>query len=445
VDEASMIGGSMLLLLASRANQRFLCSGDPRQLGPICEWSLGEPPGTVQRWIAQDPFEFAGLSHGEGLQRQVNTENPRIARILCQRRCRPEIWKLVSMLYPAVAVRANGILLLDEGNEDWALKNPVTVLDVGSGTLAGQASLPAQVSEDRLAATYESACRQVGRSWQNPPTAMLAIEAARELRARNPKASVAIITPYRAQVRLIRRWLHEEVKSDPRRWLEGVEVGTVHAFQGGEADFVIFDLVDGAPRPSGLGKILRGDSGVRLVNVAVTRARAKLVVIAHRAWFQNTGGDLGLLRRVLRLDAPETVVRIRPLQGQRAPKAAGQVMPESPIEAILLEAFHRRQPPVPPFVLQHRICDRDGTIVSRADFAFVPQRVAVYCDGARYHLQQGQWQKDLRQRRRLATLNWCPIAFSGAEIKADPDRCVREILTLVGERSAAEAVDVAGM
>ena len=76
---------------------------------------------------------------------------------------------------------------------------------------------------------------------------MLAIDVARELRAEHSNARVAIIAPYRAQVRLLRRWLDAEGQADDR--LKGIEVGTVHAFQGGEADAVVFDIVDGPPRP----------------------------------------------------------------------------------------------------------------------------------------------------------------------------------------------------
>jgi superfamily I DNA and/or RNA helicase len=62
-----------------------------------------------------------------------------------------------------------------------------------------------------------------------------------------------------------------------------VEAGTVHQFQGSEADAVVFDLVDGPGRHK-LGLLLRGDTGTRLLNVAISRARAKLVVVADRKW-----------------------------------------------------------------------------------------------------------------------------------------------------------------
>lgn len=64
-----------------------------------------------------------------------------------------------------------------------------------------------------------------------------------------------------------------------------LEIGTIHQFQGSEADIVIFDVVDGRGRKK-LGQLLRDDAGVRLVNVAITRARGKLILLADRKWYQ---------------------------------------------------------------------------------------------------------------------------------------------------------------
>ena len=96
VDEASMISGASALLLASCATRRFLVAGDPRQLGPILEWRTGgERPGPdVHRWCATDPYELAGISTGSGLERRIETNDARLARILSQRRCHPDIWSL---------------------------------------------------------------------------------------------------------------------------------------------------------------------------------------------------------------------------------------------------------------------------------------------------------------------------------------------------------------
>jgi hypothetical protein len=90
-------------------------------------------------------------------------------------------------------------------------------------------------------------------------------------------ATVGLVAPYRAHVRLAQQ-LAEEYKLDRDR----LEIATVHRFQGNEKDLIIFDLVDSPPHK--LGILLRGGFGseaMRLLNVACSRAKGKLVVIAH--------------------------------------------------------------------------------------------------------------------------------------------------------------------
>jgi len=89
--------------------------------------------------------------------------------------------------------------------------------------------------------------------------------------------------------------------------------------------------------------------------------------------------------------------------------------------------LQRRRPALPQFELQHRIRNRENRIVARADFAFVPQRLAVFCDGAHCHLVAHQRKRDLLQRRELVTLDWKALAFTGSEISSNVGRCVDEI------------------
>jgi superfamily I DNA and/or RNA helicase len=63
----------------------------------------------------------------------------------------------------------------------------------------------------------------------------------------------------------------------------------VHRFQGGERDMVIFDTVDADPLPPGI--LLAGNSpgasSANLINVSLSRARGKLVVIADVQYFRR--------------------------------------------------------------------------------------------------------------------------------------------------------------
>jgi len=82
---------------------------------------------------------------------------------------------------------------------------------------------------------------------------------------------VAVITPYMAQVRLIRADLGPLME-------EGLEVGTVDGFQGREKEAILLDLVRSNDR-SELGFL----KDTRRMNVALTRARRFLIVLGDSA------------------------------------------------------------------------------------------------------------------------------------------------------------------
>ena len=83
-------------------------------------------------------------------------------------------------------------------------------------------------------------------------------------------ASIGVISPFRAQVVLLRQLLQDT----------GVTVDTVERFQGGERDVMILSFV----RSQGSGFVF----DERRFNVAITRARRKLVLVAHPNLFRNS-------------------------------------------------------------------------------------------------------------------------------------------------------------
>ncbi len=68
-----------------------------------------------------------------------------------------------------------------------------------------------------------------------------------------------------------------------------IRVGTVHRFQGLEAEVIIFDTVDSLPLkpPFRLTSGEWGSSAMRLVNVAITRAQQKLIIVANQEYIQK--------------------------------------------------------------------------------------------------------------------------------------------------------------
>jgi superfamily I DNA and/or RNA helicase len=92
--------------------------------------------------------------------------------------------------------------------------------------------------------------------------------------------SVGIITPYAAQAKEIKKKIEyfKDLYPDSK-----IEAATVHRYQGREMDMIIFDLIDCYPKEK-LAPFLSGGHGtesMRLINVATTRAKGKLIVIAN--------------------------------------------------------------------------------------------------------------------------------------------------------------------
>jgi superfamily I DNA and/or RNA helicase len=109
-------------------------------------------------------------------------------------------------------------------------------------------------------------------STSNPPLAARTAAEVRRLLSRGVVAgAVAVITPYLAQVRLLRDALAAEVAG-------GLEIDTVDGFQGREKEAVVVDLV----RSNDDGEIgFLADT--RRMNVALTRARRFLLVVGDSA------------------------------------------------------------------------------------------------------------------------------------------------------------------
>jgi superfamily I DNA and/or RNA helicase len=89
------------------------------------------------------------------------------------------------------------------------------------------------------------------------------------------RIDVGIISPYRAQVQLLRRMLMKWEFFKPFRRL--ISINTVDGFQGQERDIIVISLV----RSNDDGQIgfLRD---LRRMNVAITRARMKLIILGDR-------------------------------------------------------------------------------------------------------------------------------------------------------------------
>ena len=90
------------------------------------------------------------------------------------------------------------------------------------------------------------------------------------------RIDVGVISPYRAQVQYLRQLINKRDFFKPFRKL--ISVNTVDGFQGQERDIIIISMV----RDNEQGQIgfLRD---LRRMNVAITRARMKLIILGNTA------------------------------------------------------------------------------------------------------------------------------------------------------------------
>ncbi|WP_433472180.1 caspase, EACC1-associated type [Spirillospora sp. CA-142024] len=145
--------------------------------------------------------------------------------------------------------------------------------------IRGRPSLP-----DRPAILWsdvQGQARTSGTSWINPAEIDKVLESVRYLLEKLPgDATVGVVTPFKAQAEMVQRRLGT---ADGR-----VRVGTVHTFQGGERDVMIFSLVAGeGMRPGTIRWVQRQ---LNLWNVAITRARSHLIVVGDAGLWESRRG-----------------------------------------------------------------------------------------------------------------------------------------------------------
>jgi predicted DNA helicase len=122
---------------------------------------------------------------------------------------------------------------------------------------------------DTAGAGYDEQLEPEGESRFNPEEAAVVGRRVRALLERGiPATEVAVITPYAAQVRRLREALA----------IAGLEIDSVDGFQGREKEAVVVSLVR-SNRENDIGFL----ADVRRMNVALTRARRKLIVVGDSA------------------------------------------------------------------------------------------------------------------------------------------------------------------
>lgn len=262
VEEAGMALLPALFLACSRSTLRTLSVGDPRQLPSI----LTSRDSYVHRTLGRNIFEVG----------EVPT-----AMLTAQYRMHPEIGDLVSHLsYDGQ---------LEHGRPAESFAEMTGKAPVEGVALAGFDLKGASVCQKQ----------QGGSSRYNEESAVVCIKLAAKAVAAG-YTEIAIITPYRQQVRTLRNLITPDLA-------DFVECDTVHRYQGKERDMVIVDLVDA--ESLGPGSLLRGGSS-QLMNVAFSRARYKLFLVGELAYLCRQTPDSFVGQAVLYLAKEKRLIKV---------------------------------------------------------------------------------------------------------------------------------------
>lgn len=263
IDEAGQAAPQQAVGAIWRARRTILV-GDPRQLEPV----VGVPEeliGPLLERCGAEPQWAAPLTSAQTLADRVNrygmyvgNQGERIwlgAPLLVHRRCQDPMFSIAN------SVAYGGKMVYGSGR------------DKGSPGIGPSCwfDIRARQSEGHwIQAQADHALELVER-----------ITGGR-LRDGEGRFKVYIVTPFR----MVSKKITEQLLGNYGEACRGM-AGTVHTFQGKEAEHVIF-LLGGDPRSPGVNAHFAGKKP-NLVNVAVTRARRRLYVIGDRAYWTGPG------------------------------------------------------------------------------------------------------------------------------------------------------------
>ncbi|MDH0864666.1 ATP-binding protein [Mitsuaria sp. GD03876] len=251
-DEASQVSLAHALALMPLGRAR-LFAGDPQQLSPV----LRSEDRLAKIWLGRSPF--AAMPRGAPSEGTA----PSVAMLDEQSRMAAPIGELVSDLFydGALRVAADAV-----ASAEW-----------GRARARALGDIPADVHVKVHRVTREGgwSAKDRGPVRRESADAIAATVAQALASGEWAPHELIVLTPFRAQRALI-RWRLDALGVDAR-----VKVSTVHRAQGSEAPVVFFDPADGTQ------PFLRTEEARRLLNVALSRAQAKVVIYLSSADLTN--------------------------------------------------------------------------------------------------------------------------------------------------------------
>ena len=286
MDEVSMAPLPATYVVACHANKAVIALGDPQQLPPIVQAKTE----SAEKWLSKSLFDHNSIT----LDNAASSRYGNSAVLQYQSRMHPDI-AIIASKY----VYNNKLYNSPRVVEGQALYS-------GIAPLQGKRLLLCDTSDASPITTKPEEGSRI-----NIYHALCVIAVAKQIlnTLPPPKDSqsdtirIGIVTPYKKQAELLQHLVVDAVLE------EHINTGTVHRFQGLEYDVIIFDTVDsGFLKPvQNFTKGTYGSNAMRLINVATTRARHKLIVIANSAYVRTKFDESDTLRLAVEMVATNTI------------------------------------------------------------------------------------------------------------------------------------------
>jgi very-short-patch-repair endonuclease len=234
---------------------------------------------------------------------------------------------------------------------------------------------------------------------------------------------VGVVTPFRHQANLIRDMAYANKPLSEKLIKSDFLVDTAHKFQGDERDIMIFSPVYSEGFPDSSVRFLQSQGNI--FNVAITRARAQLIVVGDLKMCSNSEIDylknFAIYTRSLSSEKIETLETISSDHGANYPTVQN---PESVSDWEILfykELYKRGIKTIPQYPLEKY----------RLDLAIIDgnRKLDIEVDGVRYHQNwDGELcRRDMIRNSRIQELGWDVKRFWVYQIRDDLENCITEI------------------
>lgn len=221
----------------------------------------------------------------------------------------------------------------------------------------------------------------------------------KQLKENNYKGSIGVITPLRTTANLLKEKLYNEGFSN-------IDVNTANGFQGGEKDLIIFVLGYTSKLTKGQKWYLESLENRYLYNVAISRARACILVIGDKTACKKS-----------KVIALENLAQFPKLENVSNTAKCETVLEQKLYDVLLLEGIETKP--------QYPVSGR------RLDLGYIDSKnkIDIEVDGKKYHINSYGERKidDYYRDLQLESLGWKVIRFWAYEVRDDIGHCVEII------------------